>query len=410
MADKQNTGAVPGTKKEKPPRVLHYVVAWLVAVLAFGLGTLKSDAIKQAFPFCCLAGYNYPSSSSDWTWSCSAILFWAAAFLWMILYGLRLRAESKQAALLREQSTKVAQSVKTIEGGTDNLQQATANVLAEVGKTLASATDLRTKIGQVNDAVQTLPPRAFRAEFARNSTMSYTLLATTFPRHTDFSREDQQVTIRLALAQLVNLRRTYEEKDQARYAANVMIYKAGIPKADVMQKVLRIAPEGADASQLEGALVLLKELSTSTDAPEDEDRQLPDVAFGVPVDKEDKKSPWLLPGATDVYVQASKAECSYLISGYHDTYEIGYLAKTFAISAAMMTRLTDYFQKEGKMIRSFISVPMNDRGGRVFGVLNIHSDAPYRSGDDKERQANFGLIIAPLVNEIAEACLCWMGK
>jgi len=404
---------------QKQSKVFRVAGSWfyalVISVLAFFLGLLKTDATNQTFPRCCWMGIDYPLNPFKWTLTTDATPYVFLSFfvVWAILFSLRQIAESRQAALLRSQSRKLAESVEAVEGGTKNLQTQTTAVLTQVGKTLESANELRAKIGQIIDAVQTLPPKTFRAEFARTSGLSYSLIAKSFPRSLGSAApEEAEFIIRLALTQLINLRIIYEENDEARYAANVMIHKDQPLDEEVMLKVRRLAPSDTiEASGLEGALVFQKQLSTSTaDGPQEVDKLLPDVAFGVPVDQEDERSPWLLPGAADVYVKASKANHSYLISGNHDTHEIDNLAKTFSISEPMKTRLTDYFQKEGKMIRSYISVPLNDRGGRVFGVLNIHSSARYRSGDDKERQANFGLIIAPLVNGIAEACLCWMRK
>jgi hypothetical protein len=434
MADEQQPGAVvpstkavaPSTEKEKPPRVLHYVVAWLVAVLAFGLGTLKSDAIKQAFPFCCLAGYNYPSSASDWTWSYSAILFWAAAFLWMILYGLRLRAESKQAALLREQSTKVAESITTIQGGTTALQEATAAVSETVERTAGKAEKLEGSvneasktIGQISDAVQTLPPDNYIRALKESLADGYIFCSGLLPRKMNTDRTDLERLIRRLLRSVAELARTYDVGD-ARHAANVMYFVPKDDNATFEQEAAgyeRFLPK-QPGGDVKGALVLLKALTAAAGSDEEDGSVIP---ISLPIVEPYLSSGKLrvLLGAPLAFVERRKNSGTIFLS-FPDLRKIyDALDESFDFPATVGDALKEHRGSTESAVGSGISFPLlsvkpctqYDRANSppsVLGVLNVHCNREKMLNNLEKRHWLFAVTVLHLVNEIAEATALWL--
>lgn len=442
----------------------HYAGSWkygvVVGVLASAgalVGTLETDAIKGAFPFCGWAGiHGYPWNPREWIWTTSGwvYIFWIITFAWLVLFIFRQAAESESLGKLQRQSTElvdgvvtVRQDVKSIQDAAGELQkqskavienvgdigQSVSKVTESAGNILSDTRQIRDtlwdtnksaaalvksidsanrKIEEVNYSVQTLPSKTFRTELASKATVIYALLAEAFPRGASPSG-DPETSIRLALIQLVNLRMIYEGNQRARYAANIMLFLENEGQTtlstEVMQKVRLLAPdETVQPRDLKGALVLTKRLSTSTDSPQKEDALVPEIALGIPRKEDDGPSAWLIPGAARAFVESRRALDAYCVSGYHDTAEIYRLAeKGYQIPPSMMRRMKTYFEKEPRLIKSYISLPLLRPGGKAFGILNIHSNYPYTSGEDLERQVNFGLIVAPLVHQVAEVCQNW---
>jgi hypothetical protein len=116
---------------------------------------------------------------------------------------------------------------------------------------------------------------------------------------------------------------------------------------------------------------------------------------------------WLVPGAVEVYDKCSSLHNPYYVGGYHNTEEIDKLAGPphNIIAPDMIQRLKKYFGDDLYRIRSYVSLPLFDSKGKIFGVLNVHSNCAFLFGEDRERQLNFGLIVAPLVTQIAETCI-----
>lgn len=337
----------------------------------------------------------------------------------------------ESSAALQEQSTnlgiaveKIDQSIVATAGTISEIRSTTRQVQESVEHTAESAVKLqgavasaRTKIDEVNQAVQTLPPKEFRTKFAGNSLLIYTLVSTNFPRRSSQRAGQSPLivpTMRSILAQLLRLRQLYEQDHSSRYAANIMHY---LPRHDdaphfpegVIDSVRSLAPDPkVKPEELSGALILRRELSTSTDDPtaEDSATKVAEIALGIPQNPIEK-TPWILPGAAETFIRATTGKPTDFISGHYDTENWDEIRQSHGVSDEMFERMRRYFAVEGREVRSYISLPLLRPNGSCLGVLNLHSSEPYAGGNNKERQLNFGLIVMPLVHELAELCLLW---
>ena len=413
-----------------------------IGFLIATFGSIHSSDIKDAFPLCCWAGLDFPWEPMKWTLTKDPLIyaFWFSALFWLYLFKVQEAAKGdaieklragvinvgqdvqtiqKAAIDLQEQSTGLIAAVSTVGDRTREIGVATGEVWSNVEATkedakvlLSTIEETKETIEEINYAVQTLPVKAFRTEFARKSTLIYTLAATAFPREISETEKDVAATIRSMLTQLVILRRTYEDNSDSRYAANVMLFlkTSNDPPyltEDIMKKVRIFAPDtSVTAPQLLGALVLRKELSTSTSDLGKEDENVTEIALGIPVSAA-SSSAWFLPGASEIYAKSLEGGhgAPELISGFHDTNEWEkLLERGYHIPPETLESFRKYFRGTGRFVRSFVSLPLRLPNERLFGVLNIHSDSPYKFGEDRERQANFALIVTPLINEVAEVC------
>jgi len=389
-------------------------------VLLFLLGTLKSDSIKQAFPWCCRIGYDYPLNPLEWTWSGSALLFWAFALVWMGLYRQRLKAESQQAAVLREQTGKLVETVGNIQGGTTALQDATKAVSTTVADTATKANELAGKIDQINDAVQTLPPQNYVTALGEYTHSCHTLCGGTTPRqaHTGDTKADLEPIIRKLLRTMALLAETYDGEG-SRYAANVMYFvpstHSEFQTSDV-QKCLSFLPVPAQPGREEapkGALVLRKSMTAVANA--DADDEVVETAFPILDPYLDDKGKFrVLPGAPRAYAQSQNGRQPDVLFYYFlDLWTIGnQLRAEYAFDDTVIAKIEEEYdkRKHGRWVRSGLSFPLFEVEAaqeKVIGVLNIHCNREHMLGGFKT-QTLFARTTVHFVNDIAEATGLWL--
>lgn len=433
MASAHPTSITVSSDKRKPSPYSHYMVAWGLAMLAFGLGSLKGDSIKHAFPFCCYPGFDYPLDPRRWTFSGSAFAFWIPAWLWAILYRLRLKAESKQAALVREQAEKLAGTVNAIQGGTNKLQDATTAVLGTVNETAQKANTLEKSvneasrtIGKINEAVQTLPPESYVTTLGEYTQSCHILCGGTTPRqaHAGDIKADLEPVIRKLLGTMALLAETYDGGG-SRYAANVMYFVASTEpefQDSAVQRYQHFLPvplKAGYADALKGALVLRKALTATADGTIDD--KIQEISFPIPEQyKDDQNKFRVLPGAALAYaLSQSEPRPDRLVYCLSDLQTIGTLLRDkYAFDDKVIGLIESEYneEKRGRWVRSGLSFPLfkvetdESRAAqeKVIGVLNIHCNREQVLKGDKT-QTLFARTTIHFVNDIGEAMGLWLG-
>lgn len=145
----------------------------LLGFLAATVGSIKSSEIKDAFPFCCFAGFgSFPVSPLLWTWSKDAMVygFWATAFSWLYLFMVQEDQKGESIASLQAESAAIATEAKLIR-----------------------------------EAVLTLPPVSFVQQFSQQITNVRSVLLSTDAWDTTISEEELKKTLHVLLGIVVGL-------------------------------------------------------------------------------------------------------------------------------------------------------------------------------------------------------------
>lgn len=255
--------------------------------------------------------------------------------------------------------------------------------------------------------VQTLPPEAFRGQFAQVADASHDALAEVLPRtaEEDLTADDLGRFIRTLLRQVAELARVYDDqplkgRTPAVYAANVMLFVGTSQTAPALPEdvvsSLRFVTPGQDFAKLAGALWMRRDLF-ATNLSGEEPADLPELSL--PVDAVQKRQGrWtLLPGAPRAFATDD-------VDSYADTHTLArFCAETGDFLEVTRAELHTYFTEgPGTSVRSFISRPLVSAERRL-GVLNLHSDTVNILGPAEGRQQVFQAVLTPILLELADA-------
>ena len=293
---------------------------------------------------------------------------------------------------------------------------------------------LQKNADKIREAVFTLPPSGFLKAFSEETTSIYSRLLSGLPRQVDPSTQitELELIIRKLLSGVARLANAYDPARRARYAANVMIY---IQRADnapyfpveyTKEKIRQFLQNVHDPEDLEGILVLQKELSATVDTQDKPDDTLQDVIFGIPpIRNNDSEILEIAPGAARAFVnwRIEKAEApTALRHAIHGLDDIRTMTRAdlerdhCTLSEEVISKLHDFYRYNGPggNIVSFQAYPLvlADQERTAIGVLNIHCDKPTFLGpvspqEAIRRQQSFAGMVTPLVFEIAAAASCW---
>jgi hypothetical protein len=255
--------------------------------------------------------------------------------------------------------------------------------------------------------VQTLPPEAFRGQFAQVADATHDALAEVLPRaaEEDLTADDLGRFIRTLLRQVAELARVYDDqplkgRTPGVYAANVMLFVATSQTAPALPegvvRSLRFVTPGQDLTKLAGALWMRSDLF-ATNLSGEEPADVPDLSL--PVDSVQKRQGrWtLLPGGPRAFATDD-------VDSYADTHTLArFCAETGDFLEVTRAELRTYFiEGPGTSVRSFISRPLVS-GERRLGVLNLHSDTVNILGPAEGRQQVFQAVLTPILLELADA-------
>lgn len=264
---------------------------------------------------------------------------------------------------------------------------------------------LETTSANIKTLVETLPPKAFRSQYARQSHSSWNALATVAPRHlgSDVTAEKFAGFIRSLLQSIATLAFVYDDQPSASYAANVMLFEEPSTSAEAFTQnvlsALKFIPADIDLHQLRGVLLLRSDLSATTaKASPDVDETVPVIALPVPKDPKHGARWALLPGAPIAFVTGE-------IDGYADSRTlVSWCVEKGDFAPSVVDAVAQYFEQgAGKDIRSFISRPLFSDDGRPIGVLNLHADRTNILGPATDRREIFQAVVTPLFLELGRA-------
>lgn len=324
---------------------------------------MYSEAVKSAFPF-----YWGPYDGI----STLALFFWLFLIIFTILFFFG------QVAAIRTRRNEIS-----ILG----------NQTKELGKIL-----------------RTLPSKDFLHQFAIIYELSY--VAGQKPFYNDEYKNDEIThAIRVVLDGVVALTEYFDgepKKDffidgnriKLIYAANIMLYKQSSSlsstEKDEYIKNIKFCEDEISISELEGVLILQKQMSTTTET----DKPTPDDGLGeviLPIPKniksKDKERYRILPGAPLAYVERD-------MNIYRNTKSLGQWCREKGdFSPSVCNAVDDYFNSNvGKNIRSFVSIPLylSATDDKCIGVLNIHRNIEGML-NSKENAEFFRPLIHPFV-------------
>jgi hypothetical protein len=347
------------------------------------IATFYTDALK-VLPIEHLPG--------EWKVHWAAFWFWVFVLVWFILFFARQAAESAQVQ------------------------------------------NLRGLVAYTKEAVQTLPPAGFVGLFNRITTQ---IRFRALPAAVEKKLEER---IRTLLGMAANLAKAYDDRRDARYAANVMVFVQRKKEAPYFnlpeEKVRQFLPEDFGLEFLDGVLLLDPALSSAASEGDDkgqQDSSIEQVVFGIRSHSLHDVRWTVLPGAPMAFIKWNhevakisadqnhlRLELRQAVQGIDDLRKLkdlienGIAGEQFDLENHVLEEIEKFYNKEGQKVRSFLAFPLVEGDGTLaaFGVLNIHCDMPIFLGEvspleAKRRQQTFAGIVTPLVFDIASAVKQW---
>lgn len=321
------------------------------------LGSLYSEQIKGAFPFC-LWSYSELQKASI---SHIALSFWSLLFMFAFFF------------FHREHSVIISH---------------------------------KNELELFEKLIRTLPPKDFLEKF------KLLFIASHKAKNTIFSTEEKttcdiESCIRLVLGSIVALAHQFDGcSEKVTYAANIMIY---IPidcftqqEISELHDRMPFVEKEIDLSKLRGVLDLQLTLSRSTTSKPDPDPHLKPLALAIPTEiRTPSSGRWrVLPGAPIAFSDKEKVMDLFSDTSTFDNW----FRESGDFSPSVEQSIKEYFSSdEGKKIKSFISIPIDSlmEDDYPIGVLNIHRDSTNLLADE-DRARLFLPLVAPFINLLAE--------
>lgn len=237
-------------------------------------------------------------------------------------------------------------------------------------------------------AIRTMPPANVMQsfEFAYKIFLSHVEESDLIVARGNNSLAEIDEGIRNGLDAMTVLAADFQRIPGARYAANIMLFRAtsDIPDGDLQGVFERLGPyeDGRSLEGLAGILDLQPELSASTDDQDDSfdaDPSLKPMALPVPKVAKSKNNGQknYLPGAPTALFEGR-----YLVDDTHRLLAIYETQREYDLPPGIFQKIDCYFREtnEGQKVRSFMSLllyyrepgPVGDEN--MIGVVNIHSD------------------------------------
>jgi len=346
------------------------------------------------------------------------------------------KIQNESAGNIAMSVTNINQSVQLVKDHLDGIRANIQETQREVGI-------LRSQAESLTDAVRRLP--AFVRAFSRQTTAMHTRILPALDR-IDHSadmlilRADIEELIRFLLSDIAHFAYVYDGRNDARYAANVMMFiprcktdlSNPFPKVD--QAAIRtFIPEPFGLNYLKGILVLVEELSVVAQ-PEGAIRAVKDdnsarVIFGIPEAAREERRWKVFPGAPLAFVKWGEifsqdgADLREAVQGHDDLTRLSECnqeavnGEEFEIPREALKATVEFYQssRHGEQVKSFLSFPLADnKFGMPFAVLNLHCDRKVFLGvegrdpaDRQQRQQIFAGMITPVVFQLADVVKRW---
>jgi hypothetical protein len=325
------------------------VLVSLLALLAGVFGSIYSDDIKTAAPFCFFDGFSIHGCYGPVSWH--ALVFWvfamaaSALFFWAQYDSEHHRQNAAMAAESRRRQ---------------------------------ASKELHDRADELKELIRTIPPEdfliAFNDFFRECCGAKQAVPAGSLPPTATVEK-----AIRIVCGGVAALAQRFDRQPASTlYAVNIMLFRPAnlLTEAEIptLKERLRFITPETDPRTLRGILDLQAELSTSTQDPRHgRDASLEAIALPVPiVEKVQRTGKWrVLPGAPLAF-------CRNKPDGYQDMKTLAHWCETDGtFDDGIIEEIRGYFDRS-TTIRSLIALPLQrfDGSGETIGVLNIHSQLP----------------------------------
>lgn len=350
-------------------RIVVAVLVSFLALLAGVFGSIYSDDIKGATPFCFFNNWTILGCCGGI--SPHAVVFWSVA---LTATGLFVWAQYDSE---RRRNREAARSEH-------HRQEA--------------AEQLRQRSEELKEVIATVPPEDFLIAFQDFFGQCLEALEAVRGQGA-VAKENAESAIRAVCRSVAALAQKFDRQPaKVLYGVNIMLFRPANALTEEelseIRKRLRFVTPETDPKGLRGILDLHLELSISTVGPNQElDGNLEPLALPVPiVEKVESTDKWrVLPGAPMAF-------CQNRPDGYDDSKSLAQWCETDGtFDDGVIEEVRSYFVQRSRIIRSLIALPLTrfDGSDETIGVLNIHSGLPgLLNGTKMENQ--FVPIIAPL--------------
>jgi len=255
-----------------------------------------------------------------------------------------------------------------------------------------------------------MPPENFLEQFVELYATADKALSTALDSPEESRAEAIRLGVRHHLRIVAYLAKKFDGDRQARYAANIMIFRAADRLSTEQiadhKRFLRFCDPSTDCRLLLGLLELVQDFSSTDDDKLEPDDQVRKIVLPIPIQQKNHQDRWLvLPGAPLAFVTRKASAFADTRAKLRE-----WLDNEGDFQELVKNDLESYFV-DSPNLRSFVSIPIlppeglyssnRDDSPLPIGVLNIHVDSPglLRGADWAEPRgsamSHFNAIIQP---------------
>lgn len=328
----------------------------------------------------------WPGGRGEIAWP--AVFYWGCLIGWLVLFILHDRAKSASEKQLSDAQSGALRKLNNDLGDSRKEQRNASVALTELQK--AARAEQQEANRRIQEALETLPDKVFRGEFARKA--GHLQRYVTIALGSTLAAEELRSMIRGLLSDIAGLASTYgPNEDEVVYRAHIMEYDV---HADG-QVTLELSPAGAAPRGYDGMLVLRRDLAATMTSDEGDESLHEDFVFGMPRGIEDDEGKLtVMPGPQHVFVKGE-------FRGILDVRGIDELRNSVRGDVIESFRNWEENPFRGSLVSFPLAVPVGSANRVRIGVVTVYADQPNMIGGHEERWKIFALLMRPYIDGVA---------